>query len=1273
MTKKQSGSKTSKPKLQSTAAKSISQKYQKKDLHQHILDAPDTYIGSIDDKVCNMWIYNESCDEADAKMIFKEITYVPGFYKICDEIFVNAADHSTRCKACNKIKIDIDQKTGKITVWNNGDGIDVVEHPEHKILVPSMLFCDLLTSTNYDKTEKKTVGGKNGFGAKLANIYSVEFIVETLDATRDKLFKQKCTSNMYNTEKASIKPANGKEPYTKISFVPDFKKFGLEGITDDMMGLLKKRAYDMAMTTNAKIYFNGKIIAQNTFDKYIGLYFPSDADHKKVIDTGAHKRWKVCAVYDRSDLLEHQNISFVNSICTSRGGTHVDQIVNQVVRRLSDIVTKKVKDIVIKPSMIKENLLFFVDATIVNPDFDTQTKECLTTKPAKFGSTFEVTDTFIKKIIKTGVVDQIIENAKAKAEAAYNKDSKEKGPIRFEKLYGAHKAGTKEGHLCTLILTEGDSAKTFAMSGLNVIGRDYYGVFPLRGKLLNVRDASKDQLDKNAEIIAIRRIMGLERGKAYDSVNGLRYGSIMVLADSDVDGYHIKGLVMNYIHFYWPTLIRQEGFLQSFATPLMKASKGKGKTRQVIEFMNAQECEEWKAENNNGKGWTIKYYKGLGTHTAEEAQECFADMDDKLVKYFWEKQAKNSKSVSKTDPKTKTANSKVLSDFIDDTDIVSDKAKSKSKSLDKCEDAMLLAFRKDMADERKEWVGNYNPENYLDSNQKRVSYYDFVYKELITFTVEANTRSIPNIMDGFKPSQRKVYYGSLHEKIYTEEIKVSELAGAVSKVTKYHHGEASMVGTIIGMAQNYVGSNNINILLPEGQFGSRLCGGKDHASARYIHTKLNALGKSIFNVLDYDILQHQTEDNKEIEPMFYAPVFPMILVNGTEGIGMGYSTCIPPCNPHDIYANIKRIMNGDKPKAMYPWYRNSNSRIEKIDASKFVSRAQYEINGDTIHITDLPIGVWTDNYKAFLDKLLDDAAEKKAIDKKVGLAAAKAKGSKGSKTKGKRATKSSKFLAKKSKNSVTAKVAKTNPIGSSIKTYKEDCTEIRIDFTIIFHPGKLNKFVKDGTLEKHLKLVETINLTNMHLFDNEGKIRKYDTYGAILKNFADVRLELYQLRKDFLLGKWQKEMDMLKWKLKFVEAVINEEIIIFKKKAAEIIEQLSNKKFPMFSTGENTKASYDYLTSTSILKFSKDHVEKLRKDIADKKEEIGTLKGKTPIQLWDEELDIFMDDYEKWKTECEEEYKNLLREKKGSKKLTGKKSRGKGGKAGKATKKTDTE
>lgn len=1197
---------------------SIEEKYQKIDHHEHILKRGNMYIGSIKKETKSMWIYNENRNENEAKIHLKEITYVPGLYKIYDEILVNARDHVIRCleekrEACTIIKVNIDKENNKISVWNNGAGIEIVEHKKHKILIPSLIFGELLSGTNYNDEEKRKVGGMNGLGAKLTNIYSSEFEVETLDSITNKKFYQKFSNNMYTKGKPQITSGKGKKPYTKISFIPDFEKFGMKGLTTDIINLFRKRVYDIAMTTNVKVYYNDELITENSFTKYIDLYFPTESEHKKIIDV-SNGDWKICIIYDPTDTLEHQNISFVNGISTSGGGTHVDHVFNQIVSKLKTSVEQKVKNLIIKPSMIKENLIIFMDTILVNPEFDTQTKEKLITKVSDFSTTYNVSDKLIKNIIKTGVVDNIVANALALAEAKLQKSGKNKEKI--EKLYPAHKSTIKDGYKCTLILTEGDSAKTFAMSGLNVTERDYYGVFPLRGKLLNVRGISTLEIIENEEIKSITQIIGLEYKKVYTDTKGLRYGSIMILTDQDVDGSHIKGLIMNFIHYFWPSLAKLEGFIRCLATPLLKITKGKGKNEKVLSFISMPEYEKWKKENNDGKGWgNPKYYKGLGTNSQKEAQECFQDIDQKLINYFWKSTVEQ------------------------DNDTTLDSYKPKCKDI--TNDAITLAFDKKRSNDRKEWLNTYDPNKFIDNANKRISYYDFIHKELIAFSVYDVQRSIPNIIDGFKPSQRKVYFGSIEENIYKEEIKVAQLSGAIAKRTAYHHGEQSLNETIIAMAQNFVGKNNINLLKPNGQFGSRLQGGKDAASPRYIFTQLDELGKKIFIEEDFDVLEHQTDEGKQIEPLFFVPIIPMILVNGTEGIGTGYSTNIEPCNPRDIFLNLKRIIAGEKPKAMMPWYRHFTGKIEKVSDGKYICRANYEIIDDnTIHITDLPIGIWTDDYKSFLDNLLNHSNLSKTEEKKIN------------KNKNKSTKKNSKTSKKKKNNSgSTAKVSKKNKIGSFIKNYKEDCTDIRISFVINFYPGKLKELMNEGKLEKDLKLVVPLNLTNMHLFDEKCKIRKYNTYGAILRNFAKVRLELYQKRKDYLLDKWKKEMDILKWKVKFILDVRSGKIIIFdirnntSKRKDEVINRLEELKYPKFIINNATEASYNYITTTGLFNLTVEEVDKIKKQLEDKKEEIAILEGKSPSEMWIEELDQFMEAYEIWEENIDNEYYALLQKK----------------------------
>ena len=781
--------------------KTLEEEYQKLTQYEHILKRPDTYVGSDKETVAKMWVMEEGKEHFTEK----EITYVPGLYKIFDEILVNAADNVQRDSNTTKIKIVLDQEKGMISVMNNGKGIPVEIHKKEKIYIPEMIFGFLLTGSNFDDNKKKVTGGRNGFGAKLANIFSNKFIIETVDGDRDKYFRMVWKNNMSNKSEPVISSANDKEDFTRVTFYPDVSKFNLTELTDDIMSLFRKRVYDLAgvLGKKVRVYLNNELIKTNTFMKYADLYMYKKKENSFKIHHSI-PRWEIVVTLADG---QFQQTSFVNSICTTRGGKHVNHIVDQLVNKLVEEIQKKNKKLDIKPFMIKNNIWVFVNCLIENPAFDSQTKETLNTNVSSFGSKCELPQKFLKELLKTDLLNHIILTAEAKQNALMKRNLKGKKKNRvlgITKLEDANKAGSKDSQNCFLIVTEGDSAKSLAMAGLEVVGRDYYGVFPLKGKLVNVREVNPSKIMANEEIKNIIEIIGLQHGVKYESTKDLRYGGIMIMADQDVDGSHIKGLFMNFISYYWPGLIKTNSFLVQFVTPIIKASRRGG---EIISFYTLMDFKNW-AEQNDLKKWKIKYYKGLGTSTDKEAREYFREIDKHRIEFLFE----------------------------DDTDL---------ESIDK-------AFNKKKTDQRKQWLSHFNENEIVDHNIKSLRYKDFINKELIHFSIYDNMRSIPSAVDGLKPGQRKILFSCFKKKL-TKEIKVAQLTGYVAENSAYHHGEASLQGTIVGLAQNYVGSNNINLLLPIGQFGTRARGGKDAASARYINTSLNPITRTIF-IADDDYL-----------------------------------------------------------------------------------------------------------------------------------------------------------------------------------------------------------------------------------------------------------------------------------------------------------------------------------------------------------------------------------------------------------------------------------
>jgi DNA topoisomerase-2 len=441
-------------------------KYDKKTQHEHILARPDMYIGTIQRLEEELWVY----DDETKMMVRRKLSYVPGLYKIFDEIIVNAADNKVRdFQGQTMIKVDINQAEGKIRVWNNGEGIPVQMHKQHNLWVPEMIFGHLLTSSNYDDTEAKVTGGRNGFGAKLTNVFSRRFELETVH--RGQKFQMKWDKNMLNKSEPVITKTDA-EDYTQVTFWPDFPKFGMTSFEDDILSLMTRRAYDLAGTTHKtqKVKLNGTLLPITTFAEYVELYPTLGEEKKNSSYARVNERWEVCV---RMSNIGFQQVSFVNAIATMRGGNHVKYITDQVIDKVIIAVQKKNKGMDPKAHIIKPHLFVFINCLIENPSFDSQTKETLNTTKSRFGSVCELPAPMIDNILKSGIVERTatLMNSKLIKEMEGKARTSDRSRITgIPKLEDANDAGTKNSAACTLILTEGDSAKALAVSGLSVVG-----------------------------------------------------------------------------------------------------------------------------------------------------------------------------------------------------------------------------------------------------------------------------------------------------------------------------------------------------------------------------------------------------------------------------------------------------------------------------------------------------------------------------------------------------------------------------------------------------------------------------------------------------------------------------------------------------------------------------------------------------------------------------------------------------------------------------------
>jgi DNA topoisomerase-2 len=1396
--------------------------YVKKSPLEHVLLRPGMYIGSTgmtssaDAHSDPVWVWNAAAQ----RMERTALAYCPGLLKIFDEILVNACDNRVRDPAGTtrlEVRIDTGARTGgdtrkgarapTISVLNNGRGIPVAFHSKEGMHVPELVLGHLMTGSNFGAEDatatatataaratpaaaggsdakgaagdslSATTGGRHGYGAKLTNIFSSEFTVETADSGSGKGYRQQWRNNMRERSEpalvdialkqktasrtstpaaARVAPtaptvaAGGGEDvaataarlggdFTRITFTPDLSRFALPPTADGALcidegtaAMMVRRVIDAAGTLggNGKVtvVLNGVPIPIRSFVDYAETYTPgpselvgeaassapvatdSEPDSDGPLPSAAaalrtlvplqlSPRWELAVGVAGLDLAAYQEgaaphlapyneplvVSFVNSMHTPRGGSHAQLCLDALCRKLVPLIQKKAPsaDIAVTPASVRAHLRLFVNARIENPSFDSQSKEMLVTAPdALFAGTpaaatavpdpvaaLGIPDKFIRQLLEqTGLADVVLASLASRASAklakvlkktAKNPESKIKA---IPKLEDANWAGTRKAAECTLILTEGDSAKALAVSGLAVVGRDRFGVFPLRGKLLNVRGLSPTAALANTEVAALVAILGLDFTKDYTGLSaeqrGLRYGKVMIMADQDVDGSHIKGLVLNLFHSFWPGLLacsadgNEPGatanhFLEQFQTPLLKARKG----TVTREFFSAAQFDAWRHEDpvhrqagakvpsivaaavreaekmgrlygeaHEGK-WTFKYYKGLGTSTSTEGRAYFSNLQRyrkpftwasagdgfKLQMAFAKDKVEERKSwllanPSTDEPETIASSIKTVTSM----PLIVVPAVEDSKATNKTEGKRKKASTGSPASNEPALLSSAAPDAIPS-----MSFSSFIDHELIEFSRADLLRSIPSVLDGLKPSQRKVLFASFkraggagagHVRSATRqqdasgerqeymaneelegdavkpekkagtaslvsengahtlsgptgsEIKVMQLAGYVAETTLYHHGEASLTATIVNMAQDYVGSNNVPLFAPLGQFGTRAQGGKDTASPRYIFTRLSPFSRFIFPLADDPLLRLRDDDGQMVEPVAYIPTVPLVLLNGAQGIGTGWSTYVPQHNPlHVIDALEKKVRAtygcSSFPEAasvaLVPWWRKYQGSITpQPSGTGFITsgKAAWETDAETeshsanrknalrtepqdtkstaeagprgslnVRISELPIGKWTEDYKAYL----------------LGLV------SKG-----------------------------------YLKHIREYHTEDSVDFVVrINHEGLAELRGKhNDDLDSFFMLSSSISTRNMHLFNPQGVIERYSGPDQIINAFLPYRYSLYALRKTRQINLLEEAILRSSTKVRFLEEVVSGKLVIGKKRKDALVAELAQRGFPAFST-----------------------------------------------------------------------------------------------------------
>lgn len=485
---------------------------------EHVLQRPNMYIGSIISETKNLFVVEDPKDLNNIKIVNKLVNINSGFLKLFDEILTNASDHSIRTGDVKYIKINVTKDS--ISIENDGTGIPVEMHKKEKIFIPELIFGHLLAGSNFSDDVDRYWGGLHGLGAKLTNIFSKKFTLETCDGK--KKYEQVFENNMNKIGKPKISAST--KQYTKIVFYPDFARFDMTGIDEEIESIIVKRCIDVSVyCSKVKVYYNGVQIPTKNFKSYMEMFVGEQEIFYEKLDD----KWEI-GISKSLDNSFNQ-ISMVNGISTYNGGTHVNSVTNQITKKVQETLLKRNKKLNIKTNDIKNHLFVFVNAKVINPLFDTQSKENLISKVVAP----EISDNTIKKISASTMIDELIRFLMIKEDFDAKKDIA-KSKIKIGKLDDAVKAGTAESEKCLIFLAEGDSASSSVIAGLSSVPNpDYFGVFPLKGKPLNVRDVNMSKIKENEEIKNIINILGLEFGKKYTDLKKLRYGKVVLMADAD--------------------------------------------------------------------------------------------------------------------------------------------------------------------------------------------------------------------------------------------------------------------------------------------------------------------------------------------------------------------------------------------------------------------------------------------------------------------------------------------------------------------------------------------------------------------------------------------------------------------------------------------------------------------------------------------------------------------------------------------------------------------
>lgn len=1227
---------------------------------------------------------------------------------IFGEITQNAIDKTIKDPSTRTIKVDIvrnDDNDLQISVWNDGEGIPSYMHDAARVPVPTMLFGMTKTSDNYDDTGERKTGGRNGIGAKATNFFSKTFYVETYNVKMQTLFKQSFYTVYDENGDRCLrwKPHKITKPkrstgYTRVTYVPDLKRFGIHGgVPEHLEDVLRSKVWDIAACTRqgVTVYLDGEKLPLKSFKQYVSVFSnnaPAVAVDSIASDSDGNTLWNVGILPIDPDappeLSYGIDVGFVNGLRCCKG-RHIEYVRSEIAKIIAD----KLKLQGFTGQRTKMYCHVFCALSIANPSFDSQTKTSLESQLKDFGFRWTPSSAFKSAIKRSGIFEHVESRTRVETEAdmlrkAATSTKLKRDPllartvVQVKKLRDASNAGRK-GSNCILILAEGDSAIGSVEPGLQVLGTDNYGLFPLKGKLINAKNNTSDKIYKNTEIHNVMLVLGLQYGCTYETdkeYDSLRYKKVWLMMDQDVDGSHICGLVYLFLNEYFPTLVQKRDFVVRFATPLMRAvpSQQYAKRLTTMEFFSQAKYVDWinSIDESDRKKYGIVYLKGLATSDQKDMRRYMSDYRKHTIRL--------------------------------------------SHTGDKSTDAINLFLDDSNADLRKDVLRAYDPRVYVCYDMDDVPIETFLHNEFIHYSMDSVNRGIACAIDGLKESQRKVLYTVMQKNIH-KRVKVAQLAADVAAFTHYHHGEASLEKAIVKMAQEHPGSNNFNYLFPAGSFGSRSAPRDVHGKSRYIFTYMNPVTTALFPKDDFPVTRRKVDEEHLVEPLTYFPVVPGILLNGANGVATGWSTCVYSYNPEEVFA-VQRmyiVSKGIKEKdgnsvsgndwvraanRMLPWYSMYDGKIDPVkDASGRVT-SYYSSGACTIwsrkkiaeiHITELPIQTWTAPY-------LESIQEKYQFDDDTNKTSKSKKGTK---------------IVKNAKDSIHSKK-------KFVLDAHNRSSNIRVDIMLICDKSQIAKMLKmsddifDDTFSTpkdamtYSAIVDAFSLRtkmsigNMNAFvyerdqdtDNDRlALHSFNDIATFFEHHGRVRLDMYNQRKEFIIESYSRELLKLESQLRYINEDIAGTIDIKRKTTKVAYETFLSKGYPhdelvtppahpsdrdlvvkvtgdayaddtekdtymaeetkTNESGDNvimqnvgTEKTFHYLLNLTHVFFTKERLLRLQKSIEILKTKLKAYIEKSVWDMWLDDLDNLCEKYQVFKRERIERTIESERERKPKKK-----------------------